>query len=176
MKSESTKSESENDVCRCTVADRRRAALIALSRAALELDELREARERAGAHAIAADELAEHIEARLFDEARSLGVYEDEYECGCGSTGQHAESPPPADQASGPEQECDCGCSDEEDKGPVDRPWPRFGAGVEIRPVRPEPRRGRGGWVSWTCAALSVGFAFATLVTSRDDERGCGRG
>ncbi len=113
--------EKENEGCRCTVTDRRRAALIALSRAALELDELREARERAGEHAIAADELAEHIEARLFDEARSLGVYEDEYECGCGSTGEHAEPSPPADQA--------------------------------------------------MCAALSVGFAVATVLTSREHSR-----
>ncbi len=155
-------SKNENDLhtCRCTVADHRRAALIALSRAALELDELREARHRAGEAATAADELAEHIDSRLFDEADALGMFEEEYDCGCG----HADEEEVGDAARVSKpcepgwagQGSDCAYTDEH---------------TVAAPVSTRPRlRRRASFVSRACAVLSLGFALVTVLTSDASE------
>ena len=77
----------QND-CGCRLAEHRRAALLALGQAALEMDELREALGETGTRSPRAehfglDDLIDHIEARLHDEAKAMGVFADEYECGC---------------------------------------------------------------------------------------------
>jgi hypothetical protein len=78
--------------CRCDLAEHKRAALVALCRAALEVDELRDVLESAHRHRPEPmrdelEDIVDQVEARLHDEGRALGTFEDEYDCGCGRHG-----------------------------------------------------------------------------------------
>jgi hypothetical protein len=78
--------------CRCDLAEHRRAALVALCSVALEVDELRDELDELRATHVPArgledayEEIAQ-MEARLYDEARALRLFDDEYECACGAS------------------------------------------------------------------------------------------
>jgi hypothetical protein len=134
---------------------------VPLAGAALQVDELREA--IAELHEEAADPRlqdayneVEHLETRLHDEARALHVFDDEYECSCGS----CDEPRPLPEASSaevPQPQCACaeGASFEDE---------------EQRPAAPRPARWGLKELLRGMAAGAALAAFAALISTQTDE------
>ena len=110
--------------CRCDLAEHRRAALVALCSVALDMDELRDELDELRATNAAArgledayEEIAQ-MEARLYDEARALRLFDDEYECSCDASDAieetgHAEPLRDDDTAARFDDAAPCSCHEE---------------------------------------------------------------